>query len=248
MRALTLAPLLFLALTACNGDGEGEIDPDRPEQACADEVDNDQDGLTDCADDDCDGNPICEEGVEEGEPEICDDGEDNDLDGDADCEDSDCADVAPCWWPETITHRGDFSFEGGYFDCGALGGQDVDDCTERYVTELTENEAAGCADCDVAYVGVLDWKSRECTEIYGDAIGNGAEEANIGFKFNSETQWTLFSKDSDGNWKEAVIMDQTADGSFETTDVTDIRGEVEKLEFCGEQDLGTLCTTLTFTP
>lgn len=246
MRALTLAPLLILALTACTGQGEGEIDPDRPERACADGVDNDQDGLTDCADDDCDADAVCE-GGEEAEPEVCDDGVDNDLDGQADCDDSDCADVAPCWWPETIAHVGDFDFDGGYFDCGGLGGQDVEDCSERYVTELVENEAADCADCDIAFAGTLDWKSRECKEKYGDSVGSGADTANIGFRFNSQTNWTLFSKDSTGNWKEAVTMDKEA-GAFVTTDETDIVGEVDGYEFCGEQDLGTLSTTLTFTP
>ncbi|MFT5587187.1 MAG: hypothetical protein ACI9VR_004795 [Cognaticolwellia sp.] len=246
MRALTLAPLLILALTACTGQGEGEIDPDLPERACADGVDNDQDGLTDCADDDCDGDAVCDK--DEGEPEICDDGLDNDLDGQADCDDSDCADVAPCWWPETIEHEGDFQFEGGYFDCGVWGGDDIDDCTERYVTSLKENTAASCADCDIAFVGELDWKSRECKEKYGDSVGNGAEQANIGFKFTSQTNWTLYSKDSQGNWKEAVTMEQQADGSFVTSDESEISGTVPPYESCGEQDLGTLTTTLTFTP
>lgn len=246
MRTLTLAPLLILALTACTGQAEGEIDPDRPERACSDGVDNDEDGLTDCADDDCDADAVCENG-EQGEPEICDDGVDNDLDGQADCDDSDCADVAPCWWPETIEHQGDFDFEGGYFDCGDFGGQDIEDCTERYVTVLTENAAAGCADCDLAFSGELDWKSRECKEKYGDTVGNGAEQANIGFRFNSQSSWTLYSKNSDGNWQEAITMEKQG-GSFVTTDVSEIRGKVEKFEFCGEQDLGTLSTKLTFTP
>ena len=52
------------------------------ELVCADGIDNDLDGDTDCADEDCVGSEAC--------LEICDDDVDNDLDGDTDCLDSDC--------------------------------------------------------------------------------------------------------------------------------------------------------------
>ena len=60
------------------------------ETNCADGLDNDGDGLTDCSDADCIGSPSCS-------PEIvCDDGIDNDSDGLTDCDDPDCFGVAGC--------------------------------------------------------------------------------------------------------------------------------------------------------
>jgi len=53
---------------------------------CSDGVDNDNDGLVDCADNDC-STSMCQE--------ICNDGIDNDGDGYADCFDEDC----PCYAP-----------------------------------------------------------------------------------------------------------------------------------------------------
>ena len=64
------------------------------ETVCDDELDDDQDGLIDCEDNDCDGEIsiaangfpfLCEAGSELS----CDDGFDNDGDGEADCDDTD---------------------------------------------------------------------------------------------------------------------------------------------------------------
>ena len=90
-------------------------------EICTDGNDNDGDGLTDCADDDCDGivgsettcgvgecagnagNLICQDGgqvdtcdpFDGAEPEDCSDGFDNDCDGLTDCDDSACT-GPPC--------------------------------------------------------------------------------------------------------------------------------------------------------
>ncbi len=58
------------------------------EANCSDAADDDDDGLTDCADADCALQPECRE--------ICDNGEDDDDDGSTDCDDADCLDRAPC--------------------------------------------------------------------------------------------------------------------------------------------------------
>lgn len=55
------------------------------ESDCSDGVDEDEDGLTDCADDDCAGEKVC--------AEDCTDGIDNNLDGLLDCEDNGCVDA-----------------------------------------------------------------------------------------------------------------------------------------------------------
>jgi cysteine-rich repeat protein len=59
---------------------------------CADAIDNDGDGLTDCDDSDCAGDPACAPA----EVEDCSDGIDNDGDGLTDCDDSDCAGDPAC--------------------------------------------------------------------------------------------------------------------------------------------------------
>jgi hypothetical protein len=57
---------------------------------CADNIDDDGDGDTDCADPDCAQDPLCL-------PEtLCADSADNDGDGDTDCADTDCADAPIC--------------------------------------------------------------------------------------------------------------------------------------------------------
>jgi hypothetical protein len=62
-------------------------------EVCNDGLDNDCDGLSDCADPDCSINPACAPICV---PEICNDGLDNDCDGFVDCADSDCSANPAC--------------------------------------------------------------------------------------------------------------------------------------------------------
>ena len=59
------------------------------ETVCDDGIDNDTDGVTDCADTDCTDVAPCGD-------EVCDDSFDNDGDGDEDCDDTDCDGEAIC--------------------------------------------------------------------------------------------------------------------------------------------------------
>jgi len=63
--------------------------PESVETACADGYDNDCNGLIDCDDTDCAGDPVC--GVE-----ICDNGVNDDADGLIDCADPDCPEGTIC--------------------------------------------------------------------------------------------------------------------------------------------------------
>ena len=67
----------------------------RPDEQCDNGADDDEDGLTDCDDPDCEVDAACAPPVE-----ACSDGVDNDGDGLADCEDSDCAALLVCQPPE----------------------------------------------------------------------------------------------------------------------------------------------------
>jgi hypothetical protein len=67
---------------------------------CNDTVDNDLDGKTDCADEDCADDPVfCP--VPENSDALCDDDKDNDKDGKTDCDDEDCKPLAICQAPPT---------------------------------------------------------------------------------------------------------------------------------------------------
>jgi len=77
-------------------DFDPNVNPGAAE-ICDDGVDNDCDGMIDCADKQCGANPACAPAVT---PEICDDGIDNDGDGKVDCADRDCRKDPHC----TVTH------------------------------------------------------------------------------------------------------------------------------------------------
>ncbi len=68
MSAFRLLPFLSLALcltTGCFGEPEvEEFEGDAPGE-CSDDADNDQDGLFDCDDDDCEGSDDCDETSDE---------------------------------------------------------------------------------------------------------------------------------------------------------------------------------------
>ena len=103
-----VAPVIIgfsLAASGCPGDlgchpeyGAPPFPPPVTE-ICDDGIDNDRDGRTDCADDDCSGNGACEAVSVYGAPPIeedCADGLDNDGDGRADCADDDCDEDETC--------------------------------------------------------------------------------------------------------------------------------------------------------
>jgi len=77
---------------AADVDAPPVIDPrQNRETVCDDRQDDDGDGLPDCADADCFGNPVCEAGGNaERSNDRCSDWIDNDGDGAVDCDDSEC--------------------------------------------------------------------------------------------------------------------------------------------------------------
>ncbi|MBU6160646.1 MAG: DUF4215 domain-containing protein, partial [Myxococcales bacterium] len=76
--------------TVCVPPGRACADAPLPED-CGSGDDDDGDGLVDCADPDCDGNPLCPEPVE-----LCANGVDDDGNGPVDCADSACLTDPAC--------------------------------------------------------------------------------------------------------------------------------------------------------
>ena len=117
-----------------DGTGSGDDDAgNNVEFDCTDGVDDDGDGLVDCADPDCAADPACsgDDDTSSGPQEDCINGVDDDEDGDVDCADPDCA----C-----------------DLNCGGTG-------TESEVG----SDDLGCADdidgdCD----GLIDCKDHDC--------------------------------------------------------------------------------------
>ena len=115
-------------------DGSGDDDSvTNVEFDCTDGVDDDGDGLVDCADPDCAADPACsgDDDTSAGPAEDCTNGVDDDADGDVDCADPDCS----C-----------------DLNCGGTGSE----------SEVGSDDL-GCADevdgdCD----GLIDCKDQDC--------------------------------------------------------------------------------------
>jgi hypothetical protein len=150
-----------------------------PPETCGNGLDDDCDGLADCADPDC----SC--------GEDCDDGVDNDGDGQVDCRDSDCSCTEIC---------------GNGIDDDADGLTDCSDpdcaCTEDNCGDGVDNDADGAVDCsdtdctctevcgngiDDDRDGLTDWSDSDCGCAPGaeccDGIDNdgdgGIDEGNV---------------------------------------------------------------------
>ncbi len=124
-------------------------------EICTDGIDNDEDGLTDCADtDDCALDPACIVS----DPEICDDGIDNDEDGKVDCADPDCEGIAGpdggMCGPETGPAE---NCDDGYdndgdstVDCDDMACEPTAVCggIEQICNDGLDNDFDGLTDCD----------------------------------------------------------------------------------------------------
>lgn len=119
------------------GSGDGS---ERGRAMCFDGVDNDGDGLTDCADPYC--KVVCEE--------ICTDTVDNDGDGLNGCDDPKCA-GKPCYVPREICGNDVDDDENGLRECDDPACADVDPCRPPPV-EICDNGADddqnGVVDCN----------------------------------------------------------------------------------------------------
>ncbi len=132
-----------------------------PAEICDDTIDNDEDGMVDCDDQDCNLDPACEVVAV---PEVCDDGMDNDLDGFIDCSDPDCATDPACeQLPETETNctdgldeDGDGAIDCADDDCAAAPScQEPDPVCGNGIIEADEecdDNTVSCVNCMIVVV------------------------------------------------------------------------------------------------
>jgi hypothetical protein len=174
----------------------------------------------------------------------CGDGLDNDEDGSTDCADPDCAEVAPCWWPETVVHDGSFDFLGNRVTCETWIGdfdENVDDCTTRYSSTLTAMaEGTGCPVCDRTYSGTLSYSTNSCASVIG---GDYPSSAEIGLVFHSPTSWEIYGEADDGSWTSTTLSYSGGTHSFTTAEPIWVdTGDCDN----DPLDVGTLTVTWSF--
>jgi hypothetical protein len=119
--------------------GDGPRISHRREYVCDDGSDDDEDGVTDCEDPQCTGDPVCDELV-------CDDGLDDDGDGLVDCEDPACDGTEPCL--EHVCDDGLDDDGDGLIDCEDPECGRVAPCYEEFCGDGEDDDGDGLVDCE----------------------------------------------------------------------------------------------------
>ncbi|MGM0596472.1 MAG: hypothetical protein ACQES9_05470 [Myxococcota bacterium] len=109
-------------------------------EICDNQIDDDDDGLTDCDDPDCSDHEACL-------TEICDNGIDDDNDGHLDCDDQDCFDSEHCQIAE-ICDNGIDDDNDGLTDCDDPECEDALNCLPEICDNQTDDDGDGLTDCD----------------------------------------------------------------------------------------------------
>ena len=119
-------------------------------EICGNQIDDDGDGLTDCADPDCKNDPSCA-----GTPEVCTNGFDDDGDGFVDCQDTDCKNHPSCTTkPKEQCTNGIDDDSDGLTDCNDP------DCFNHSSCKSTPENCTNGYDDDGD--GLIDCKDPQC--------------------------------------------------------------------------------------
>jgi hypothetical protein len=141
-----------LALVGCGRTMLWPGDEPLPGENCANGLDDDGDGLVDCADPDCQAFPACV-----GSKEICNNGIDDDKDGFTDCQDPECKTAANCQSKPEICSNGRDDDADGLVDCNDPECFTAPNCQTR--REICNNGIDDDGD------GLVDCKDPQC---FGD--------------------------------------------------------------------------------
>ena len=138
--------------------GEPEVvacAPNPPGVCCANNIDDDNNGVMDCADESCNGIGMAEAMCEYGMETMCFGGFDNDGDGLTDCDDPDCSADPLCAVADEVCNNNVDDDEDGNIDCADsdCDGESGGDGTCQFGTETTcddsfDNDRDSSTDCD----------------------------------------------------------------------------------------------------
>ena len=144
--------------------------PENSINLCSDGIDNDQDGLVDCADDDCADIVNCEENT----LIACNDLFDNDLDGLVDCFDPDCFQFVKCFEREEDCGDGIDNDGDGLVDCAdssCAGSIACQENTPFTCIDGKDNDSNGLLDCEEPACQ----RFLVCAEANADACQDGID-------------------------------------------------------------------------
>lgn len=121
-------------ISTTSADSSSSSEMSGYEYDCSNEIDDDNDGYTDCDDTDCMYEPDCDEGQQSsGYPEYdCSDGFDNDGDGYTDCDDTDCEFEPACGGGSSSSSSEGF--------CGDDNTDPGEECDDGYMTQACDDD------------------------------------------------------------------------------------------------------------
>jgi hypothetical protein len=145
-------------------------------EGCLNRLDDDGDGLADCADADCAARPcdglgrVCAAGLCACPTGLttessCGDGQDDDCDGLVDCADPDCAAAAGCEFPEVTCDDGFDNDGNGAVDCADWACLETPVCDCPFPVDLACGESHGFVWNErVGSPGISPWEAQGCVE------------------------------------------------------------------------------------
>jgi hypothetical protein len=152
-------------------------------ESCSDRLDNDCDGLVDCADSDCSADPACAPICM---AEVCNDGLDNDCDGLVDCADPDCSAnpaCGPVCMPEVCNDGIDNDCDG-LSDCADPDCSANPACAPICVPEICNDGLDN--DCD----GFVDCADSDC-EVELVCFGGAVNYQEIALPYGSDWRYLV---------------------------------------------------------
>ena len=100
-----------------------------------------------------------------------------------------------------------------------------------------------CAACDATFEGSLNYSTDSCADLIDQS---SPTSTGFGFVFTSTNSWQFFARNAEtGQWESGGVATNDGSGtySFSASDV--ISGDPDDCDN-GDQDLGNLTLTLTF--